>query len=261
MTVDRDMTWELLNAYVDGELNRATSAQVAAAAAADPSLAARVATLSRLKASVPTPDMRGRIPPLPQISQKRWLAPSRLAAIAAALALIVAASVLIRPDVGPPARWLEGALTEQRQWMASVAAGEAGEGPVTIKAATAARPLDLSDAQLKLVYAVPVSRMSGQNATFLGYRGPHGCMVGLWIGPPQDGLGTRPAARDAGPVVVRAWRDNFHGYALIAKGMDPARIDGLAAAVARLVDPGQFFDDGIRIALRDVAQTGSPCRT
>ena len=45
MMVHSEISWELLNAYVDGELDPAMSAQVAAAAATDPSLAARVATL------------------------------------------------------------------------------------------------------------------------------------------------------------------------------------------------------------------------
>lgn len=59
---------------------------------------------------------------------------------------------------------------------------------------------------------------------------------------------------------MRAWRDRVAGYALIAKGMDPTRIDRLAEAVARLVDPGQIVDDGIRTALRNVTRTGTACR-
>lgn len=263
MTVHSEISWELLNAYVDGELDPAMSAQVAAAAATDPSLAARVATLSHLKASVSAPAHPGRIPPLPAALRSRWPARSRIAAMAAAVMLLLAASILTQRQLSPPSTpiWLDAALAEQQHWIALSSAGKPGDdGLVAISASTAARPLDLSDAQLKLVYAVPVSRMSGQDATFLGYRGPHGCMVGLWIGPPQNDLGASPVALDTGNIGVRAWRDQLRGYALIAGGMDPARIDGLAAAVVRMVDPGQSIDDGIRTALRDVAHTGRACR-
>jgi len=47
-------------------------------------------------------------------------------------------------------------------------------------------------------------------------------------------------------------------YALLSKGMDPARIDRLAEAVV-LTDPGQVVDDGIRFALRDVTRVGMAC--
>lgn len=50
---DIKITWDVLNAYIDGELDRAMSARVAAAAAQDTTLAARFATLSKLKASTP----------------------------------------------------------------------------------------------------------------------------------------------------------------------------------------------------------------
>lgn len=68
-------------------------------------------------------------------------------------------------------------------------------------------------------------------------------------------LAQRPK-RDAGDIGVRAWRDQVTGYALLSKGMDPARIDRLAEAVVRLADPGQIVDDGIRTALRDVIRVG-----
>lgn len=53
MTTDEmEISWVILNAYVDGELDRVMSAKVAAAVAQDATIAARVATLSKLKASV-----------------------------------------------------------------------------------------------------------------------------------------------------------------------------------------------------------------
>ena len=265
MTTDEmEMSWAILNAYVDGELDRVMSAKVAAAVAQDATLAARVATLSKLKASVHQLESTAhQMPPLPIRFQDRRFAAWRIYAVAASLVMVLAAGLLIHlhPASYVAQTWLDGALAAQQQWLASASRNNPDDRTiVTIDAAAAARPLDLSDAQLKLVYVAQMPSSIGGETTFLGYRGPHGCMVGFWIGTPQAGLESAPKSLDAGDFRVRAWRDRVAGYALIAKGMDPTRIDRLAEAVARLVDPGQIVDDGIRTALRDVTRTGTACR-
>ena len=263
-TDDIEMSWDLLNAYVDGELDRVMSAKVAAAVAQDATLAARVATLSKLKASVHRRELTAsQFPPLPIGLKRRRFASWRIYAVAASLVIVLAVGLLIHlhPASNVVQTWLDDALAAQQHWLASASRNNPDDRTiVTIDAATAARPLDLSDAQLKLVYVAQAPSSIGGETTFLGYRGPHGCMVGFWIGSPQAGLGSAPKSLDAGDFRVRAWRDQVAGYALIAKGMDPVRIDHLAEAVARLVDPGQVVDDGIRTALRDVTRTGAPCR-
>ncbi|MCS3730933.1 anti-sigma factor family protein [Bradyrhizobium betae] len=263
-TDDIEMSWDLLNAYVDGELDRFMSAKVAAAVAQDATLAARVATLSKLKAGVHQLEFSaGQLPPLPIGLQGRRFAAWRIYAAAASLVAVLAAGLLIHSHPAPKAAqaWLDGALAAQQQWLASASRNNPDDRTiVTIDAAAAARPLDLSDAQLKLVYVAQMPSSIGGETAFLGYRGPHGCMVGFWIGTPPAGLESAPKSLDAGDFRVRAWRDRVAGYALIAKGMDPTRIDRLAEAVARLVDPGQIVDDGIRTALRNVTRTGTACR-
>ena len=261
---DIKITWDVLNAYVDGELDRAMSARVAAAAAQDTTLATRIATLSKLKASTPGPDILAhQIPPLPAVTKRRHLASWRTYAIAAGLILILAAGILTQGRRTPNADgvWLTGALAAQRQWINSASQDASRDRPVvTIGAAMAARALDLSDADLKLVYAATLPPVAGSEAMFLGYRGPHGCLVGLWIGAPQNSIGSAPETFDTGDIRVRAWHDHVTGYALLSKGMDPARIDRLAEAVTRLTDPRQIVDDSIRTALRDVTRTGAACR-
>lgn len=261
---DVKITWDVLNAYVDGELDRATSAQVAAAAARDAALAARIATLSRLKASTPAPGVFAhQIPPRPARAKKHHLATWRTYAIAAGLALILAAGILTEGRRIPKGDdiWLTGALAAQRQWINSASQTTSGDRPVvTIGAATFARVLDLSEADLKLVYATAMPTAAGNEAIFLGYRGSHGCKVGLWIAATQNNIDSTPKAFDAGDIRVRAWRDQVTGYALLSKGMDPARIDRLAEAVARLTDPRQIADDSIHTALREVTRTGEACR-
>jgi anti-sigma factor RsiW len=260
---DLKISWEVLNAYVDGELDRATSAKVAAAAAQDTMLAARIATLSKLKANTTGPDLLAhQVPLLTTVAKRRRLASWRPYAIAAGLALILAAAILIQGRHVPKADqiWLTEALAAQRQWMDSASRNPSRDRPVvTLGAATAARALDLSEADLRLVYAATMP-VAGNEAMFLGYRGPHGCMVGLWIGAPQNGIDAAPKTLDAGDISVRAWRDEVNGYALLSRGMDPARIDRLAEAVARLTDPGRIADDSVRTALREVPRTGVACR-
>ena len=261
---DSKITWDILNAYVDGELDRAMSARVAAAAAQDATLAARISTLSKLKASTPGPGILAhQISPLPAVA-KRWrIASWRTYAIAAGLTLILAVGTLTQGRRIPQAddMWLTGALAAQRQWISSASQNASRDRPiVTIGAATAARALDLSDADLKLVYAATMPPVAGSEAMFLGYRGPHGCMVGLWIGAPQNSMDSTPKTLDAGDIRVRAWHDQAMGYALLSRGMDPARIDRLAEAVARLTDPKQIVDDSVRTALRDATRTGVACR-
>ena len=48
----RKPSWEELNAYVDGELDRAHAAEIADAAAGDPRLAGQIAQLMRAKSGV-----------------------------------------------------------------------------------------------------------------------------------------------------------------------------------------------------------------
>jgi hypothetical protein len=217
-----------------------------------------------LKASTPGPGILAhQIPPRPAVAKRRQLASWRTYAIAAGLTLILAGGILTQGRRIPKAddTWLTGALVAQRQWINSASHNASRDRPiVTIGAATAARALDLSDADLKLVYAATMPPVAGSEAMFLGYRGPHGCMVGLWIGAPQNGIGSAPETFDAGDIRVRAWHDQVTGYALLSKGMDPARIDRLAEAVARLTDPRQIVDDSIRTALREVTRTGVACR-
>lgn len=90
-TDDIEMSWDLLNAYVDGELDRFMSAKVAAAVAQDATLAARVATLSKLKASVHQLEFSaGQLPPLPIGLQGRRFAAWRIYAAAASLVAVLA---------------------------------------------------------------------------------------------------------------------------------------------------------------------------
>ncbi len=111
---DRQVTFEMLNAYVDGELDTAAAAEVARAVAEDPALAREVAALSRLRSavaeSIEAPPLS--VPAPPSTS-------GRGMAIAASIAFVVfiAGSVLVSTldrDVG--ADWLAEAWQIHRGW-------------------------------------------------------------------------------------------------------------------------------------------------
>ena len=57
--------WDKLNGYVDGELDAAGAAEVATSVARDPDIAARVATLHRLKAAASAVSDRADAPAAP----------------------------------------------------------------------------------------------------------------------------------------------------------------------------------------------------
>lgn len=261
-----EINWNVLNAYVDGLLDRDMSANVAAAAATDPDLAARIATLSKLKANTPRPAHISdeSVPPFPEFSGDAVLTRRRLAGLAAAIfvAFAIAAAAGSWPHNAPRGGdWIRDAVAAQKRWLASASSHNGDDvSLVRVDAAKATKPLDLSDADLKLIYVATAKSPGSAETMFLGYRGPHGCMVGLWIGPPQTNIETSPRKFDSGSILVRAWKDQTTGYALLSKGMDPARLDLLADAVSRLADPRHTVDEEIHTALRDVKRTGAACR-
>ena len=264
MAPDTPITWDILNAYVDGELDRAMLAHVAAAAAHDAELAAKIATLARLKANFAEPDSTSFQAPLPALPFERPHRFARSAAIAACIASVLFFGILTLRLFGqktPNDEWLSSALDAQRRWTSTLPEnGYTDRSAVKIDAAIAARSIDLADAGLKLVYAATISPLAGNEITFLGYRGSHGCRIGLWIGAPQKSFGVAPENFDVGEIQVRAWRHHSIGYALLSGGMDTIRFDHLAVALSQFTDPGHIGDDRVRASLAEVGQIGTSCR-
>lgn len=253
--------WERLNAYVDGELSPAEAAEIAAAVARDAELAGRVATLTRLKATTSDLAPQHKAPPIPRLPSRR---PRRYALpLSAALALLLVAAAAIglwRPWLQPADAWLAEAAASHRAWIESGEDGDAaapGKVLAALKTANFGDIPDLTDAHLSLV-RIAAGPKTG--SVFLGYRGIHGCRVGLWIGAPPPDLGARPESVASGDVAGYAWRLDDTGYALLARGMDPGRLKQLAEAVAEITGQGNLLSQEIRTALRNTAQTGAPCQ-
>ena len=238
---DRDLlSWTMLNAYVDGELEPDITAKVAAALAEDREAAAQVATLTKLRATVKAASSMPEAPPfvLPQARPRvaRWLP----WAAAACFALVVGAASLGIGHRTAQGSSLSAAIAAHQLWLAQSPPGTAPRLGVELAGAEAGALPDLTLASLRLVHLSldPAGRRGG--GMLAGYVGPNGCRVGFWIAPVEATLPLQPAVQDRDGLLVRAWRDERASYALLGRGIDPARLDGIAALVARITrdEPG-----------------------
>lgn len=234
------LSWTTLNAYVDGELEPDQAAQVAAALADDREAAAQVATLTKLRATVKAAAPLPATPPfvLPQARPRmmRWLP----WAAAACLALLVGAASLGIGSRTASNSSLSAAVAAHQLWLAQTSPGAAPRLGVELAGAEAGALPDLALASLRLVHLSldPAGRRGG--GMLAGYVGPNGCRVGLWIAPVETALPLQPAVQDRDGLSIRAWRGERASYALLGRGIDPARLDGIAALVARITrdEPG-----------------------
>lgn len=234
------LSWTTLNAYVDGELEPDQAAKVAAALVHDREAAAQVATLTKLRATVKASAPLLAPPPfaLPRARPHtaRWLP----WAAAACFALFIGAASLGIGHRQASDSSLSAAIAAHQLWLAQSPTGTAPRLGVELAGAEAGALPDLSLASLRLVHLSldPAARRGG--GMLAGYVGPNGCRVGLWIAPVEAALPLQPAVQDRDGLLVRAWRGERATYALLGRGIDPARLDGIAALVARITrdEPG-----------------------
>lgn len=259
MTEPDLLSWTMLNAYVDGELEPDQAAKVAAALADDRAAAAQVATLTRLRATVkiaspvpaPPPFVLPRTPP----RMARW-APW---AAAACIALFMGAASLGIGQRQSSISSLSAAIAAHQLWLAQSPPGSAPRLGVELAGAEAGALPDLSLASLRLVHLSldPSGRRGG--GMLAGYVGPNGCRVGLWIAPVEAALPPQPAVQDRDGLAIRAWRGERASYALLGRGIDPARLDGIASLVARITrdEPGVAREQVA--ALAEARSVGPAC--
>jgi anti-sigma factor RsiW len=140
------VTDEDLSAYADGMLDAEASARVAAAVAADPVLAERVARMRRQAATLNAAFAEVIAAPAPHrleavvLAERRptaWSSPlrGRVAAIAAAMLLAFAAGWSMRSEVAGPVAVSDGALMARGALLRALdhqVAGEPGRGDVAI---------------------------------------------------------------------------------------------------------------------------------
>lgn len=228
------ISWATLNAYVDGELSPDAAAKVAAALVVDRDAAARVATLTRLRATLKAVEPGEQAPAftLPRTTPRRARWAPWAAAVLVAVFAGLAAIGPMRPHATPAS--LSNAIAAHRLWLSQTSQERTQGASVALAGADVGNLPDLSLASLTLVHlSVDLSSRDGRGL-LAGYVGPNGCRVGLWIAPFDDTLPIQPTARDTDGVAIRAWRGQHASYALLGQGIDTVRLSGIAAMIARI---------------------------
>ena len=257
---DRRITFEMLNTYVDGELDAAAAAEVARAVAEDPALAREVAALSRLRSavaeSIEAPPLS--VPASPSTTGRRI-------AIAASITftLFVAGSVLVlNLDRNSGADWLARAWQLHRGW--SIEGVKAQTRPSLLfaryaEAVPGAYVPDLSASRLSLIHAAVVPFPGKRRALLAGYRGTRGCKISLLVFPSLGALGEALSPFRDGKNEAYGWRAGALGYFIMSDGMDSGRFRLLAESVRHTSRQHVPFDEETRIALRESRDKSAPC--
>tara|TARA_R110001592_G_scaffold125225_3_gene334674 strand:+ start:761 stop:1540 length:780 start_codon:yes stop_codon:yes gene_type:complete len=255
---DRPVTFELLNAYVDGELDAAQAAKVARAVADDPALAREVAALSRLRMAVADGIDAPAITLPKTVGPRRPLA-AAAASIAVALFLGGAAflSGMDRPTAG--AGWLAEAWQAHLTWTAETSAPDALVRVHQAKHFASAYVPDLTASRLTLIHSEVRAMIGGGQALLAGYRGTRGCKVSLIVFPAKGDLidTLRPFRRDGQEAY--GWRVGRLDYLMLSDGMESRRFGLLAESVHAGSRRHAPFDAETRTALRESRDNSAPC--
>ena len=262
---ESEVSWQRLNAYVDGELSAREKAAVAEDIAGDPSLAHAVAILQSLKAelsefpgSAPARRRRGGRFALPVVP---WLTAACLALLVAGGAML--ASQLTTPETSP-------LLAQHQEWADTARPGGAPAPEMGVAKAFFAPQLpSLEPFGLRLDRAGLVSLADGEEALHAGYVGQRGCRISLFLLPPDSASGhlALPADSASGHLALPAeilqasGRAGSWRYRLLAQDMDSARFALIAAALdeqLRLVAP---LSEESRLAFEDNPAARAPCFT
>ncbi len=259
---DRRITFEMLNTYVDGELDTAAAAEVARAVAEDPALAREVAALSRLRSAVAESI---EAPPMSVAASPSTT--GRRIAIAASIgfALFVAGSVLLSGfDHDLRSEWLARAWQMHRGWSIEGVTAQIRPSLLLAQYAEAvpgAYVPDLSASRLSLVHAA-VAPFTGKRRTLLaGYRGTRGCKISLLVFPSLGALGETLSPFRDGNNEAYGWRAGPMGYVIMSDGMDSGRFRLLAESVRYTSQLHAPFDKETRTALRASRDNSAPCIT
>ena len=226
MGMDRATEDELLSAFLDGALAPAEAAALVGRIAAEPGLARRLEALAALKSTLAGLDAEVPPPSVPALPGG-WMRQKRvIAAAAAVLAAGLGAWVWLPGGTGEPPQ-----VAAHRRFIAAAPAGSTTGTP------------ELAAGGLVLEH---VERVAG--GLYAAYRGPHGCRLGVWTGPPDAVPATAPPG----------WRVAVHRrgaealWVVAEPAMDADRFAALAGALGD-AEPGRL--------LAEVTADGAPCRT
>lgn len=263
-------SWEELNAYVDGELDKARAAEIADAAAGDRRLAGAIAQLMKAKSGVAAAGFATAPESLADFVKKRernsgWRA-LRRPALAASFALALLGAGLL-------------AATQERagdgpDWLREAKAIHAGftshdSEPLRVLPATAfalegrfVLLPDLAAGELTLVAFETLTDGKGAlEGVAAHYRGNRGCQITLIALPVAPGAiqAETPQSAEIGDGDILAWRDGEAGYLLLSSGMDAARFQLLAEKIQTAAKELRLFTPDEELALAESRAASQPC--
>lgn len=254
--------FETLNAYVDGELNAAETADVAMAIAQDASLAQQVSVLTRLRSSIIegalSPEIELPKPPANANRPTRGLLVASIVFFAFITGSFVLSSIIDRP-LSP--HWYEVTLNALQNWPE--------DGPANapfIEADVSSGPLsgayvpDLSAAKLYINHVEDKMVPDVGDLRVIGYRGTRGCRVILAIFVEGGGFPSKRIFLNNRSTQTYAWKAGRLGYAMTADGMDAKRFRLVAKSVQETTMRRLPVDAKTRLALGESRQRSAPCQ-
>ncbi len=273
--------FETLNAYVDGALDAAESAEVALAIAASPGLARQVAMITRLRSAtieaveVPDIDIDVEIDPIPAGRTRLRMVAACISVLVLAAGSFLAATFLDHPDLPP---WFDVVARAHDAWGDGEPSSASNTGisrhehsralagiPVGTLAGPRAGPLagafvpDLSSAKLFAGHIFDLTDAIGGALLVIGYRGTRGCRVTLAVSADGDAFPAEKVQVRDGDRRAYAWRVGRLGYAVMAKGMDSSRYDLIVKAMYDATLRNRPLDPNTRIALGASRKRSAPC--
>ena len=262
--------FELLNAYIDGELDVEQSAAVAHAIANDRELAQEVDVLSKLKStvidSVDIPELA-----LPAISPP--CQPYRPWGIAACFAVLMLVSGLAikmtaidnSRNIFAAQEWLPRAWQLHNSWVALTPDKESKEQTVKLIPASSLADLngmyipDLSSAKLSVAYITDRHLYGGNPSLLVGYTGTRGCKLSLLIAPKSASLSEKITYFERDQVSLYGWQVGELSYMLMAEGMATLRLKSIADAAYQATRLHLPMDNKTRLALAESRSKSVPC--
>jgi len=261
--MEENISWEILNAYVDGELDVTSQARVARAIANNHDYAQQVALLSQLKSatldSVESPTMA--VP-----AERPLYVRYRSLAAGLALLLVLGGSVAIGfVKLGPGSGWLDPVIEKHRNWVAStdrsptLSLAQMRQHSWTSQPGGLYVP-DLSAAKLRMAYLSPINQNNPDAGILIGYLGRRGCRISLLVFPSVSHLQEALQQISTSPQTF-GWKVGSTGYIILADGMDPQRFDLIAASVREMSRNRAPAPRETRMALTRSQKNSRPCLT
>ena len=241
--------FEILNAYVDGELTPREAARVSDAVAGDSAMARTVAKLHGMKSAVADAfEPRTVVAIIPHRRRLGRLA--GLALAACLLAAIVAGVVWLSTGPAPQTGFLTAAISRHDAWLSR----SPGARPVNAAGVRLVIP-DLTPAGLTLAHFDPAIDFAGAKAAWLAYVGRRGCRVSLFV-LPKGGSATGPGERPGTDLLLANWSAGGRRYLLVARRMNQTRFGVIAAALMAATLRSTPVAERMRLALSGARQ---PC--